>query len=398
MLKKTLISLALASSVVATSSAAVNVFSWNDGKSSLSTSGNFRFAFQSVDTTSERGATYNKTSRNTWNMRSRVMFSLKQYVTDNLEAGAFLRLTHTFMSRHDYSLTWNYANRSYGAKTYSSSHAKNAIKPDRFYTYLDSKSLGRLTVALSTGDFITGQGAADVRDFGTSTFYLSNQARAITNAYLKNYQDRLVRYDSPNVAESVPLSFSASYGDMRSNQKVGSETKRRYDTEVSGAVMYQLGSLGRVQFLAAKKQVYANYTTKYATEGYQLGADLRPTGALRVRAEVGTAHEASATAYTSYKDVGVDLSYALGDFTPYGGLLYLNKQIKYKDASTATQATHQYEVYVGTSYSLAKKVANAFNFTLFVEANHVYTDYYKNYSNRNGDHAYGFAGGLIVTW
>ncbi|RIY33883.1 hypothetical protein CKF54_02010 [Psittacicella hinzii] len=398
MLKRSLLSLSLATCLVATSGAAVTVATWNDGKSSLTTLGQIRMAYNYQDKEANYQTYYQKTNQATWNLRSRIIFSLKQHLTDDLEVGAHLRLVHIFMSRHASSVRWSYTDASYGTKTYTYTHGKNPIRPDRFHVYLESKTFGKLVVALSTGDYATQQGSADVRDFGTTTYYLSNQARAITYAYLDT-QDRLVRYDSPNISEDLPLSASVSYGDMRSPQVNGAgETKRRYDTEVSGALMYQVGEMGQVQLLAAKKHEYVNYTTKYATEGYQLGLNLRVTPDLRIRAEVGTAHEETATLYNRYKGAGIDLSYKVGKFTPYAGALYMNVQTKYKDGATAQQARNVYELFVGSTYTVASKVFNAFNFNLFAEALHSYTDYYKNYGARLGEHTYAFAGGLLVTW
>lgn len=396
MFKKTLISLALATAVASTSSAAVQLFSWNDNKSSLSFAGHVRLGYLDQNIKAKNEADYRKTDSAVWSLRTRLMFTLRQYINDDLTAGAYLRAFHTFSSTHFYRVTWNYANHSYGAKTYRPEHNKMPVRIDRFYTYLDSKTYGRLTLALSTGDYLTGQGSADVRDFGTSTLYLSNQKRAITYAYLKK-QDRLINYTSPNLSANVPLSASVSYGDMRSEIARKTANKRRYDTEVSGALIYQVGNLGQVQLLAAQKQVYETYTAKYATKGYQLGADLRPVANLRVRAEVSTAKAETASDKTRYVSAGIDLSYRVGAFTPYAGFLYANTEIKYKNGD-ATQADNSYEGYFGTSYNLASKVLGTFNFTVFAEGLVSYTDYYKNYGSQLSGNKFAVATGLITTW
>ncbi|RIY33628.1 hypothetical protein CJP74_01175 [Psittacicella melopsittaci] len=382
--------------MVSTSSAAVRLLSWNDNKSSLSFAGHVRLGYLDQNNQTKNEANYVKNDSGVWSLRTRLMFTLRQYINDDLTAGAYLRATHTFSSTHAYRVTWTYADRSYGAKTYSPRHNKMPVRIDRFYTYLDSKTYGRLTLALSTGDYVTAQGSADVRDFGTSTLYLGNQKRAITYAYLDT-QDRLINYTTPNLSANVPLSASVSYGDMRSQQTLNGENKRRYDTEVSGALIYQLGNLGQVQLLAAQKQVYASYTNKYATKGFQLGADLRPLGNLRVRAEVSTAKAETAATSTRYTSAGIDLSYRVGAFTPYTGFLYANTEIKSKTGA-ATRANNAYEGYFGTSYNLASKVLGTFNFTVFAEGLVSYTDYYKNYGTQLSAHRFAVATGLITTW
>ncbi|MFC6276432.1 hypothetical protein [Psittacicella hinzii] len=398
MVRPLLLGIGLLAFMTTATQARVTLTTWNDGKSSLQSIWQVRFGY-SYSTQYNSYQTYERNTQTpTWNLRPRISFMLNQYINDDLTVGGYVRFMHIFMSRHSRSMNYDYSTGTYSDVTYTATHGKNPIRADRGHFYLDSKTLGRLTVALSTGLYPTQQGAGDVRDFGTNTWFLSNQSRAITYAYLDT-QDRLVRYDSPELSADIPLQVSVSYGDMRSNQtNDAGQIKRRYDTEVSGALIYNLPQYkGYVSLLAAQKHVYANYTTKYPTTGYQLMSKFSPIENLMVRAEVGLAKEETATVYNRYRGAGVDLDYRIGRFEPYGGILYMHT-ITNNKSSGLQQEKKAYEVYVGTTYDLATKVANAFNFMLFAEALHSYVRYEKNYAARLSDHVYTFGGGLLITW
>lgn len=396
-LRKSLLALSLAAAVTATASATVTLATWNDGKSAFKTSGQLRAAYVHRSTDTANSTTLTETRQKTWSYRTRLTFSLQQYVTDDITLSFYTRLQHTFNSRHQSKNTFSWVTHSYGTPTYTNTHAKNPVRLDRFYTYLESKKFGKLTVALTNGDYRSYQGAADVRDFGTATWSFDSTSSAILRTFLSK-QDRLVRYDSPNLSADVPLSFSVSYGDMRSNQTDSNgNKKRRYNTEVAGAIIYDLGSKGSLNLLVNKSYNYANYTTKLPSTGYQFFALLTPVKGAKIRFETGLSKVETLSAYNRYKSIGLEGQYLFNNkINPYLGVVAVHTTTNNK-TSGLERTSRDLETYLGVEYHLADKVANTFNVLLFLEGSHVYRKYMANYS-QPGTHTYTLGTGLLVLW